>query len=73
METVLSLLVLVTIALLVGGYVLWRRGGSMKQVLLMLGLAVVLAVNVAIWTLPDESGEAPLGREPVDLEGSSRG
>lgn len=63
MATVLSLLTLAIIALLIGAVALWRRGGSKKQVGLMLLLAVVMAVNVAIWTLPDASGEAPLTRE----------
>jgi multisubunit Na+/H+ antiporter MnhC subunit len=59
MDTVLSILVLATIALVVGAFLLWRRGGAMKQVILMLILAAVFAVNVAIWTVPDKSGEAP--------------
>lgn len=64
MATVLSLLVLVAIALLIGAFIVWRRGGSLKRVLLMLALAAVMATNVAIWTIPDSSGESPLGREP---------
>ena len=59
MDTVLSILVLATIALVVGAFLLWRRGGAMKQVILMLILAAVFAVNIAIWTVPDKSGEAP--------------
>ncbi|MBV1688056.1 hypothetical protein KRR38_10310 [Novosphingobium sp. G106] len=54
----LSLLVLTTLALIVGAFWLWRRGGSRKQVTLMLVLAVVMAVNVAIWTLPGQSGQS---------------
>ena len=60
MDTVLSIMVLATIALAIGAFVLWRRGGAMKQVVLMLVLAVVIALNVAIWTVPDKSGEAPV-------------
>lgn len=60
MDTVLSIMVLATIALVIGAFVLWRRGGAKKQVGLMLVLAVVIAVNVAIWTVPDKSGEAPI-------------
>ena len=41
---------------------MWRRGARPKAVL-MLVLAAICAVNVAIWTLPDSSGTAPLGRE----------
>lgn len=64
MALVLSLLVLAAIALVAGAFVLWRRGGSSKQVWLMLLLAVVMAVNIAIWTLPDASGNAPLVSAP---------
>ena len=63
MALILSILMLATLLLLAGAFVLWRRGGSLKQVLLMVLLAVVMAVNVGIWTLPDASGTAPLGRE----------
>lgn len=59
MDTVLSILVLATIALVVGAFLLWRRRGAKKQVILMLILAAVFAVNIAIWTVPDKSGEAP--------------
>ncbi len=63
MTTILSLIVLAIIALIAGAVVLMRRGGSRKQVMLMLVLAGVMAVNVAIWTVPDMSGQPPLGRE----------
>jgi hypothetical protein len=56
MVTALSLLVLTVIVLLVGAAWLWQRGGSRKQVVLMLVLAAVLAANVAIWTLPGSGG-----------------
>ena len=59
MDTVLSILVLAAIAMLAGAFVLWRKGGPTKQVVLMIVLAIVMAINVAIWTVPDESGEAP--------------
>ncbi len=59
----LSVLVLAAIALALGAGFLWRRGGSRKQIGLMLLLAVIMAINVGIWTLPDASGNAPLGRE----------
>ncbi len=62
MNTVLSILVLAAIVLVIGAYALWRRGGSVKQVLLMLLLAVIALLNVAIWTLPDASGEAPANK-----------
>ena len=62
MDAVLSVVMLAALALVVGAIVLWRRGGSRKQVLLMIVLALVALVNVAIWTLPDASGDAPLAR-----------
>ena len=65
MPTVLSLLVLAMLALIAGAVWLLRRGGSRKQAALMLALALVMAVNVGIWTLPDGSGEAPIGKTIV--------
>ena len=54
----LSLLVLTTLALVSGAVFLWRRGGSRKQMALMLVLAAVLTINIVIWTLPGKSGTA---------------
>ncbi|AKH42039.1 drug/metabolite transporter superfamily protein YnfA [Altererythrobacter atlanticus] len=62
MNTVLSLLVLAAIAMIGGAYFLWRKVGATQQVWLMLILAVVMIVNVLIWTLPDETGTAPVDR-----------
>ena len=62
MDTLLSVLVLVAVALVAGAYLLWRRDGMHKQVWLMLVLAVVMIVNVLIWALPDKDGTAPLDR-----------
>ena len=62
MDTVLSVVMLAALALFAGAAVLWRRGGSRKQVLLMIVLALVALLNVAIWTLPDASGDAPLAQ-----------
>ena len=55
-ETALSLAVLMVIALPLGAFALWRKGGSRKQIVLMLVLSVILAANVAIWVLPTTSG-----------------
>ena len=71
MALVLSILVLACIALVVGAIALLRRGGqdrhNRKQAGLMLLLAVIMAVNVAIWTLPGNgpgnNAPAPLGQE----------
>jgi drug/metabolite transporter superfamily protein YnfA len=60
LDAVLSLLVLAAIALIIGAFMMWRRTGNLKNALLMVLLAAVALVNVAIWTLPDASGDAPL-------------
>ena len=62
MAAVLSILVLAAFALVAGAYLLWRRGAPVTRVLLMLLLAAIMAVNVAIWTLPDATGDAPVNR-----------
>jgi uncharacterized membrane protein YqjE len=60
---VLSILMLAVISLVAGAIYLWRRGASRLQVALMLVMALVMAVNVAIWTLPSGEGTAPLENE----------
>ncbi|MFZ1743701.1 MAG: hypothetical protein WAT93_12660 [Pontixanthobacter sp.] len=62
MNVVLSVLVLATFGLALGAFALWRRGGPIKQVMLMVLLAIIAAVNVGIWTLPDAEGVAPLDK-----------
>jgi len=57
MDIALSLLVLTSIALVGGAYALFRRG-KRRQAWLMLGLAVVMALNVAIWTWPMQGGQS---------------
>jgi uncharacterized membrane protein YqjE len=59
LDIALSLMSLAVIALVVGGLFLLRRGGARRQAILMLGLAVILAANVAIWTVPDSKGQVP--------------
>ena len=61
MDIVLSILVLAAFALLIGAVLLWRRGVR-KQALLMVVLAIIAAVNVAIWTLPGKDGASPLNK-----------
>ena len=56
---VLSILVLAALSLLGGAVLLWRRGVR-KQAALMALLALIAAINVAIWTVPTEDGNAPL-------------
>lgn len=60
METALSLMVFASFALVAGAIYLWRKKGWGQQVMLMLILALVMVVNIAIWTLPDSEGAAPL-------------
>jgi len=55
--TVLSLMVLTALALVGGAWWLWRRKRAGRQALLMLVLAAVMAANVALWAVPDESGQ----------------
>jgi len=55
-------MVLTGVALIAGAVLLWRHGGSRKQIVLMVVLALVIAINVGIWTLPDGSGETPIDR-----------
>ncbi|MEP7221057.1 MAG: hypothetical protein ABI673_00170 [Novosphingobium sp.] len=63
LNTALSLMTFAIVALLLGAIYLWRRGGAGKQVTLMLVLAVVMAINLAIWTLPGKDGAAPMAQD----------
>ncbi|WP_067737256.1 hypothetical protein [Novosphingobium naphthalenivorans] len=58
MNIALSLLVLTALALVLGAVVLFRREGYRKQAALMLTLAIVMAINIAIWTLPTPDGKS---------------
>ncbi|MEL6878228.1 MAG: hypothetical protein AAGL68_09050 [Pseudomonadota bacterium] len=60
MNIVLSIVMLAAFVLIIGAIMLWRRTGSIKQPALMVLLAVIAIANVMIWTLPDESGVAPV-------------
>lgn len=62
MSVVLSIVMLAALALLVGAFMLWRRTGDTKKALLMVFLAAIAALNVAIWTVPDSSGDAPIDK-----------
>ena len=62
MGAILSVMMLAALALLGGAYVLWRRRGAVKQASLMVVSALVMIANVLIWTVPDESGTAPISR-----------
>ncbi len=60
MNVTLSIMMLAAIALAIGAVFLWVKRGQRKQAGLMMLLAVIMIVNIAIWTVPDASGEAPL-------------
>jgi hypothetical protein len=68
MDTILSIVALAAVSLVAGAIYLWRKGVR-KQAGLMLVLAVVMVVNVLIWTLPDSGGTAPLDRAAEGPEG----
>lgn len=63
-DIALSLAMLMVLALPAGAWALYKRGGSRKQVVLMLVLAAILAANVAIWVIPAKNGTSLVGQEP---------
>ena len=68
-DIVLSIVMLAALALVAGAVVLWRRTGQIKQPALMVLLAVIAVLNVLIWTVPSESGEAPITQIKAAGEG----
>lgn len=62
MSIVLSIVMLAAFALVLAAYLAWRKGLPKKQIGLLLLLALVMAVNVAIWTVPDADGDAPISQ-----------
>lgn len=58
MDLILSIVVLAAIALLAGAWFVWRRGGTTKQIGLMVLMAMVMLANVLIWSLPTTAGGA---------------
>ena len=62
LDLVLSVVVLAAFLLFAGAYFLWRRTGNTKSALLMVVLGLIALGNVAIWTVPDADGEAPLDK-----------
>ena len=59
-DIVLSIVMLAALALVAGAVVLWRRTRQVKQPALMVLLAVIAVLNVLIWTIPTQTGEAPI-------------
>lgn len=68
-DIVLSIVMLAALALLAGAFVLWRRTGQVKQPALMVLLAVIAVLNVLVWTIPTETGEAPIQQLKAAGEG----
>jgi drug/metabolite transporter superfamily protein YnfA len=60
MDLILSLVMLAALALVAGAAFLWFKARARKQAGLMALLALIMLVNVAIWTIPDAAGDAPL-------------
>ena len=56
-DIAMSLVVLAAVALVAGAVYLYRRGRR-KQAGLMVLLAVIMALNVAIWTVPTPDGDS---------------
>lgn len=61
MDIVLSVLMLSAFLLLLGAFLLWRKG-IRQQAALMVVLAIIAIGNVLIWTVPDAGGTAPTDR-----------
>ena len=68
-DIVLSVVMLAALALVAGAVVLWRRTGQVKQPALMVLLAVIAVLNVLIWTIPTDTGEAPIEQLKAAGEG----
>lgn len=62
---------LAALALVAGAFMLWRRTGEAKNPALMVLLAVIAVVNVLIWTIPTEGGDAPITQIKTAGEGGS--
>jgi hypothetical protein len=50
-DTMMSLVVLAAIALVLGAIALWRRGERLRAGLMVVA-ALVIAGNIAIWSVP---------------------
>jgi drug/metabolite transporter superfamily protein YnfA len=68
-DIVLSFVMLAALALMAGAFVLWRRTGEVKNPALMVLLAVIAVVNVLIWTVPSDTGDAPIEQIKTAGEG----
>jgi hypothetical protein len=55
-NAILSISMLAGFALLWGAWRLWKRDGLVQKAWLMIAAALVIFANIAIWTVPDKSG-----------------
>jgi hypothetical protein len=55
-NAILSIGMLAGFALLWGAWRLWKRDGLVQKAWLMVAAALVIFANIAIWTVPDKSG-----------------
>jgi len=60
MNAILSAAMVVVFALIYGAIRLWMRDGLGQKPLLMIGAALVIALNIAIWAVPDDKGRSLL-------------
>jgi hypothetical protein len=58
-----SLIMLSALALGIGAYAGWRRGMPLGKLALMVVAALVMLVNLAIWTIPNERGESLVNQQ----------
>lgn len=59
MDTVLTLIMLAVFILGAAAVSAWRRGARLHAALMAI-IAVIGLVNLGFWTLPDDSGAAPI-------------
>ena len=62
---ILSIAVLASFALAIGGVWLVRRGSDRKRGVLMIVMAVVLLANVVLWAMPVRAGVAAVSLNPL--------
>jgi drug/metabolite transporter superfamily protein YnfA len=59
-DAVLSILVLAAFGLFAGAWFVWHKTRETRRAMLMVLLGIIALVNVAIWTVPDAGGDAPI-------------
>lgn len=66
MNVILSAAMVVVFALIYGAIRLWIRDGFGQKPLLMVGAALVILLNIAIWAVPDNEGRSLLNEAGRD-------